>query len=149
MMTSVVFNVPRFLVTAFVLATASPAHAQSPNPNPVQLRVVPFLPLQGPGSQIGASARELGPSEAQRNRGTNSTWLTSQTGVVIDQVGGFSPASRAGLMKGDVVIMFDGHRVRNVADFSRLVEETPPGWTVKITVVRGGNTRELSITPTL
>jgi len=147
---SAVLRVLRVLVTAFLAVVVSPVHAQLSNPDQVPLPAGRFgMTLRGPGSQIGASARELTPSEAQQGRGGEPGWLTSQAGVVIDRVDGFSPASRAGLMKGDVVTLFDGHRVRNVAHFSRLVEETPPGWTVRITIVRGGNVRQLSITPTL
>ena len=60
-----------------------------------------------------------------------------------------SRVTGAGLMKGDVVTLFDGYRVRNVAHFSRLVGETPPGRTVKMTIVRSGKTQEVTITPTL
>jgi serine protease Do len=69
--------------------------------------------------------------------------------VVIEQVRGDSPASRAGLLNGDVVTAFDGQRVVSANQFSRLVEETPPGWTVKIRIVRDGKAREIPITPTL
>jgi S1-C subfamily serine protease len=52
-------------------------------------------------------------------------------------------------LKGDRITAFDGHRVRNTNEFSQLVEETPPGWTVDVTVIRDGKVRVLSITPTL
>ena len=108
------------------------------------------LILRAPGSQIGASARDRTPAEAQRDRATFWTArVLSPNGCVIEQVRANSPASRAGLMKGDVVTVFDGERVTNANQFSRLVEETPPGWTVKMTIVRDGKIRELSITPTL
>ncbi len=148
-----VFTMLRVVATGFAVFAASLVHAQSSNPAPVVrppgvvVRQEPsFLALQGPGSQIGVSARDLTSSEALPG---SDDWFTSQAGVVIDQVGSWSPASRAGLMKGDVVTIFAGYRVRNVAHFSRLVGETPPGWTVKITIVRSGKARELSVTPTL
>ena len=72
-----------------------------------------------------------------------------QDGVVIESIRQNSPASRAGLMKGDVVTVFDGQRVGRTNQFSRLVEETPPGWTVRMTIVRDGKTREIFITPSL
>jgi len=97
------------------------------------------LILRAPGSQIGVSARDRISSE------TGATPLN----VVIEQVRANSPASRAGLIKGDVVTVFDGQRVLNANQFSRLVEETPPGWTVKMTIVRDGKVRQLSITPEL
>jgi S1-C subfamily serine protease len=57
-------------------------------------------------------------------------------------------ASRAGLVKGDIIFEFDGQPVGGLGQFYRVVEETPPGWTVKVLVVRDGNMREISITPT-
>ena len=48
-------------------------------------------------------------------------------------------------MKGDVVTLFDGYRVRNVAHFSRLVGDTPTGRAVKMTIVRSRKTHELSL----
>ncbi len=92
--------------------------------------------LRAPGSQIGVSARDR-------------ISLETGLGVIIEQVRANSPASRAGLIKGDVVTVFDGQRGLNAKLFSRLVEETPPGWTVKMTIVRNGKVRELSITPEL
>jgi serine protease Do len=58
-----------------------------------------------------------------------------------------SPAARAGLMNGDIVVEFDGERVRSVDHFTRLVRETPAGRAVKSTIVRAGSRRELDITP--
>ena len=152
MMTSFAFNVPRLLATAVAVFLVPHVYAQSSNPVPPPLEGIVgrqwagFLTLQGPGSQIGASVRDLKSSEALPGRGD---WFASQAGVAIDQVNSWSPASRAGLVKGDVVTMFDGYPVRDVAHFSRLVAETPPGRTVKMTIVRGGKTQELSITPIL
>ena len=148
MMTSAV----RLVATAFAVLIIPPVYAQSSNPlappaeGMVGRQSPGFLMLQGPGSQIGVSARDLTAAETQQRSGD---WFTGQAGVVIDQIGSWSPASRAGLMKGDVVTIFDGYPVRNLAQFTKLVSETPPGRTVKMTIVRGGKTQQLSITPTL
>jgi membrane-associated protease RseP (regulator of RpoE activity) len=103
--------------------------------------------LTGPGAQIGASFRNLTPSEAKQARSESSSVFFDYGGAVIEQVSPDSPALRAGLLKGDRITMFDGHRVRNASEFSRLVEETPPGWTVTMTVVRDRKLLKLSITP--
>jgi hypothetical protein len=57
-----------------------------------------FLTLQGPGSQIGVSARDLTAAEIQQG---SVDWFTSRAGIVIDQVDAWSRGSRAGLVKGD------------------------------------------------
>jgi predicted metalloprotease with PDZ domain len=142
----------RLLSTVLAVFVISPVYAQSSNPlarrseGMVGRQSPGFLTLQGPGSQIGVSARDLAAAGRQQSSGD---WFTSQAGVVIDQVSSWGPASRAGLMKGDVVTIFDGYPVRNVAHFNKLVGETPPGRTVRMTILRGQKTQQLPITPTL
>ena len=151
MMTSFAINVRRLLAAALAVFLVPQVYAQSSSPVApppegfVGRQVADFL-TQGPGSEIGASVRDVKSSDARPGSGD---WFSSQTGVVIEQVGLFSPASRAGLVKGDLVTLFDRYPVRNAAHFSRLVAETPPGRTVEMTIVRGGKTQKLSITPTL
>jgi S1-C subfamily serine protease len=133
-----------------VLTSSAPAYSQDANPFPGPLTRGPWpdaMLLRGPGAQIGASFRDLLPAEAKR---TDPNWLfIDRGGVVIDEVRADGPASRTGLVKGDRITMFDGRRVPNAREFSQLVEETPPGRTVDITVIRNGQARKLSITPTL
>jgi serine protease Do len=69
-------------------------------------------------------------------------------GVLIDEVEAESPAEKAGLKRGDVIVEFDGERVRGARHFSRLVQETPDGRSVKATVMRDGARQTLDITPT-
>jgi serine protease Do len=71
----------------------------------------------------------------------------ADAGVVIQEVRGDTPASRAGLKEGDVVTQFDGERARSAAQFTRLVRETAPGRTVKITVLRQGKSSTMDIVP--
>jgi serine protease Do len=68
-------------------------------------------------------------------------------GVRIDSVEEDSPAAKAGLQNGDVVVEFDGERVRSVRQFSRLVSETPPGRQVTAAVTRDGRRVSVNITP--
>ncbi len=69
-------------------------------------------------------------------------------GVVVEEVQPDSPAEKAGLERSDVIVEFDGERVRSARQFGRIMQETPPGRTVKATILRGGQKKELSITPT-
>jgi serine protease Do len=50
-------------------------------------------------------------------------------------------------MRGDVVVEFDGERVRSARHFTRLVRETVAGRTVKSSIVRAGARRDVQITP--
>jgi len=114
------------------------AHAQSPAraTAPRALEI-----LGGRGSQIGASIRDVDEDDAKGAR------LAAQTGVVIDDVAEDSPASKAGLKKGDVVVEFDGERVRSVRQFTRLVQETPAGRKTQASVMRDGQKVNLTVEP--
>ena len=142
-----------FRLMVVLLVTASLTYAQRPNPvfdtGIIEIERLNGLTLRGPGSQIGVSARDRIVPEARDASGFREWFAAQLDRVILDEVRANSPASRAGLMKGDIVIRFDGYRVERASQFSRLVAETPPGWTVKMTIIRNGKTRELSITPTL
>jgi S1-C subfamily serine protease len=152
-------NAGRFVVLcclclmAVLFVTASPTYAQRSNPvfdtGIIELERLNGLTLRGPGSQIGVSTRDRIPSEARDAAEFLKQFAAQRDGVIIDEVRPHSPASRAGLIKGDIVTMFDGLRVVSANQFSRLVAETPPGWTVRMRIVRNGKTRDISITPTL
>jgi C-terminal processing protease CtpA/Prc len=92
--------------------------------------------LVGPGSAIGVRVRELTADEAK-----------TSSGVYIEEVLAGTPAQRAGIMKGDVVIEFDGERVRSVRAFTRLVSETPPQRRVRAVILRDGSRRTVDVTP--
>lgn len=82
------------------------------------------------GSQIGVTVREA-----------------ETGGVVIEDVRQGSPAEKAGVKEGDVISEFDGERVRSSRQFARLVDETPQGRAVKMTVQRNGQRTTVDVTP--
>ena len=58
-------------------------------------------------------------------------------GVKVDEVNRTAPAEKAGIKAGDVVVEFDGERVRSARQFTRLVQETPEGRSVAIAMHAG------------
>jgi serine protease Do len=89
-----------------------------------------FMVLAGRGAEIGVQVTD-----------------GKASGVVVEEVRPDSPAEKAGVKAADVFVTFDGERVRSVRQFARLVQETPPGRTVKATVLRDGQQRDVEITP--
>ena len=87
-------------------------------------------------TEIGVSIRDVEEGDA------------SNEGAVITEVGERSPADEAGLRSGDILVEFDGERVRSAQHLARLVQETPAGRTVNGTVMRDGARIELEVTPT-
>jgi serine protease Do len=67
--------------------------------------------------------------------------------VKIDEVNADSPAEKAGIKAGDVVIEYDGEKVRSARQFTRLVQETPEGRSVSIALMRDGKRQTVSATP--
>jgi S1-C subfamily serine protease len=67
-------------------------------------------------------------------------------GAKVRSVEGGSPAEKAGIKEGDVIVRFDGEAVRSASQLARLVAETPAGRSVAIEVNRGGITQKLTAT---
>ena len=68
-------------------------------------------------------------------------------GAVVEAVREGSPAGEAGVEPGDVVVEFDGERVRSARQLSRLVQETPAGRAVSATIVRDGARVDVDVVP--
>jgi len=67
-------------------------------------------------------------------------------GARVDSVEPDSPAAKAGVKEGDVIVRFDGEAVRSALQLTRLVRETPADRAVPIEVTRGGVAQKLSAT---
>jgi predicted metalloprotease with PDZ domain len=70
--------------------------------------------------------------------------LPGEYGALVESVDADSPAAKAGLQKGDVIVEFAGERVRSEAQLRRLIRETPAGRTVSLQVIRDGHDRAFS-----
>ncbi|MBC8138501.1 MAG: trypsin-like peptidase domain-containing protein [Fibrella sp.] len=68
-------------------------------------------------------------------------------GVIVQQVVPDTPASRAGVLVGDVITAWNGETVTRDADLQRKVTASPIGKVGTLTVQRGGKTVTLSVTP--
>ena len=96
---------------------------------------------QAAGPRIGLAVREIVPADIERES------LESSRGAVVSAVTDDSPADDAGVRAGDVVVEFDGERVRSARQLTRLVQETPPGRAVGLSVRRDGARLDLEVTP--
>jgi serine protease Do len=67
-------------------------------------------------------------------------------GALVASVQDNSPAARAGIKAGDVITEYDGHKLAQTGDLSKLVAATAVGRQVPLTVVREGKTMTLDAT---
>jgi serine protease Do len=99
------------------------------------------LELLRRGAHIGVTVRDMDDADAKREKAGPAS------GVVIDEVYSDAPAAKAGLKAGDIVVEYDGERVRSARQFARLVDETADGRTVKLGAIRDGQRVNVDITP--
>jgi S1-C subfamily serine protease len=85
--------------------------------------------LDGRGSELGIRIDDTG------------------DGVKVGEVSPNGPAEKAGMKAGDIIVSFDGEKVRSGRQLSRLVRETPSGKAVTARIRRDGSEKDLKVTP--
>jgi len=83
------------------------------------------------------------PEEIQQEAG-----IEQETGVMVFQVEAGTPARKAGLTMGDVIIAFNGKPVSDFYDLPRLLSEDVAGKKTTLTIIHEEKLLELTITPT-
>ena len=72
--------------------------------------------------------------------------LDSARGALVTSVQPDSPARRAGLATGDIIVRIDGREVAEAAELPRLVAQAKPGSEVPVEVWRDGRSHALTVT---
>ena len=149
--------------TAMLAAlTARPATAEAQTTTQPEREVVELAARQEPGaieraarvrfdfgrerSEIGVSVRDV-EDAADDAADDAAAGPAADEGAVVTDVRADGPAEAGGIEPGDVVVEFDGERVRSARQLARLVEETPAGRATPVRVLRDGSTVALSVTP--
>ncbi|MDO9710308.1 trypsin-like peptidase domain-containing protein [Paracraurococcus lichenis] len=84
---------------------------------------------------LGVSVQDVVPEDGR----------TGRRGVLIAGVERNSPAGRAGLRQGDIVLAINGDRVETSRALVRTVAAVAPGQTLRLTVLREGRERDLPV----
>ena len=71
--------------------------------------------------------------------------LSSRAGALVSHVTEGSPADKAGIQRGDVIVTFDGQKVNEMHDLPMIVAGTPVGKKVSVEVVRKGDKKMLQV----
>ena len=88
---------------------------------------------------LGVRIQNLNPQLAKR------FGVAKAEGALVSHVNQDSPASRAGIKRGDVIIEFDGKRIRTTGDLVRRVGNTSVGKSVEMRVLRDGREVTLAV----
>jgi len=75
-----------------------------------------------------------------------SIGLGKPAGALIRGVEAGSPADKAGIEAGDIIVKFDGKAIEKHSDLPRLVGSIKPGTKSTVTVFRRGGTKDLVVT---
>jgi hypothetical protein len=91
-----------------------------------------------PGKLMGIAAHELSEEELSK---AGAAFETGTTGILIDDTAVDYPAAKAGILKGDVLVRFDGKRFPRHDALDRMqvwMQDVPYGRSVKVVVLRDG-----------
>jgi membrane-associated protease RseP (regulator of RpoE activity) len=94
----------------------------------------------GGGRRIGVSTMQLTKQLA------DYFGIAEGKGVLVTSVADDSPAARAGIRAGDVIVSVDGEKVEGSGDVSRAINKKKEG-DVTLTVIRDKNQRSFTVTP--
>jgi serine protease Do len=89
---------------------------------------------------LGVSVQLVTPDLAK------SFGLDTEKGALVADVMKDSPAEKAGLKGGDIILEYDGHPVKEMGELPRRVAATPVGKKVKVVVQREGRQETLPVT---
>ncbi len=89
---------------------------------------------------LGVRIQDLTPALAE------SFGLKETRGALVADVEADSPAARAGLQRGDILLRLDGRAVAGAQDLARQVAAIPPGSQVTVDLLRSGQKKTLRMT---
>ena len=93
--------------------------------------------LSKPILNLGVSIREVDEKLAKQ--------YDMQEGLYIVDVSEFSPAEKAGLKGGDIIVKFDGERIKTFDELRAIRDTKKEGDIVKVEVVRNGENKTFDV----
>ena len=131
-----------FFLLSFALVTAANAQNRSPEPKgPVEGKAQRMIfEFPGEGGYLGVQTKDVS-KENMAQFG-----LREVRGVAVEKVLESSPAAQSGIQSGDVIVKFNGEEITSARKLTRLISEVAPDHQARVTILRGGSEREITVT---
>jgi membrane-associated protease RseP (regulator of RpoE activity) len=123
---------------AVIYSQKTPEPSKQPNEKRAQTMV--YSDFFGGGGFLGVQTQEI------TRENFSKYGLGEVRGVGVEKVIENSPAAQAGVQNGDVIVRFNGEEITSTRKLNRLISEVAPDHQAKLTVVRGGSEREITVT---
>lgn len=127
-----------------ITTSGSERHLQLAIPAATVDRMLDELQRRGhlPRAYFGVGTQQVRLGEALRQRLATE----QRTAVIVVDVQPESPAARAGLLIGDIIVALGGARIAEPTDLRAVLRPQKVGETLAVSVVRGGEPHELAVT---
>ena len=106
--------------------------------------------IDGAAVQNPMSAKTQSAQEGDQRRrvlmGTVPVFDYQGDGVKIDSLVPDSPAAKAGLRTGDVIVRIDDQAIADLRGYSEALKKLQPGQTVTVQLLRDGNKTQVEVT---
>ncbi|MDA2916038.1 DegQ family serine endoprotease [Nitrospinae bacterium AH_259_B05_G02_I21] len=111
-------------------------------PSNITRRVIEDLRTKGSVVRgwLGVVIQRMSPDLAK------SFGLEENTGALVAEIVEDSPAQKAGIKRGDVIIKFNGAEIKTMDVLPRRVAATKPGKKATVTILRDGKKKSLKVT---
>jgi S1-C subfamily serine protease len=130
------------LVEAYIPPTQGAVSLGFAIPSATVVQVVKQLIATGKATHayLGVATTAITP-EIQQQLG-----LKESSGAAVQQVGAGSPAEKAGIQTGDVIVSFDGQPITSPEDLLAVLHKHQPGDQVQLTYSRNGTKHTVTVT---
>ncbi|SNB47581.1 DegQ family serine endoprotease [Geobacter sp. DSM 9736] len=88
---------------------------------------------------LGVVIQQITPELAQ------SFGIQENVGALVSEIVKDGPAEKAGLKAGDIILEFNGRKIKEMNDLPRIVASTPIGNKVPVKIVRNGKQEEIAV----
>ena len=88
---------------------------------------------------LGVTIQDVTPEISQK------FGLKDSKGALVGDISKGSPAEKAGIMRGDIILWFNGKEIKDVGSLRNMVSQSKVGSQVKLKILRGSKEHEITV----